>query len=143
MRSRRFRLPLAVILILVTQVALAGQACRAVMPVSSSADVGAAMHQMAAEQVSERATAGDVTASADAIAVCCQVNAPPDTTCLVPTDAATSAAVVASPELPYIDGPVLAATRVSHPAAASAAQPARSAAGPPLRTYIVYHRFLS
>lgn len=137
LRSRRLRLPLAVVLLLLTQVALAGQACRAVMPGMSDGSGGAAIHQMHTE-------GGELAATADALP-CCEPDPVPLSTCVVPDDASMSAALVAdSLQVPDLAAVVeLISTDAIRRRDPAPLHPARSAAGPPLLAYIVFHRFLS
>ena len=140
LRSRGCRLPLAVILLLVTQVAFAGQACRAIMPGTTGTDKAAAMHQM-------HGAPGGLIVVTDAGALpCCEGHVPPVSTCLVPDDASTSAVLVAGGTLlPDLAPPadVAASADVFRRTGVAPSHPAHSAAGPPLRVYIVYRRFLS
>ena len=138
LRSRRCRLPLAVILLLVTQIAFSGQLCRAVM-LDMKGDAAAVTHQV------NNASDSLLTTEADALP-CCDGHLPPPTTCLVPDDGSTAAALVAGGLLlPDLGPPVDA--RASGDAFRRAdiapSHPVGSAAGPPPRIYIVYHRFLS
>ena len=140
LHSRRCRLPLAVILLLVTQIAFAGQACRAVMPGTnhSSESAAAATHQMGG------AARGSAVADAEPLP-CCAHDAPPPL-CLVPGDATAATALTgASAAWPDFAPPpdVVLSVAAFDGADAAPSRPARSAAGPPLRVYIVYHRFLS
>ena len=140
LRSRRCRLPLAVILLLVTQIALAGQACRAVMPGAnhSSESAATATHQMGG-------VARD-SAVADAEALPCCAHDAPTPLCLVPDDASAATALTgANAAWPDFapPGDVDLSVAAFNGANAAPSPPARFAAGPPLRVYIVYHRFLS
>ena len=140
LRSRGCRLPLAVFLLLVTQIAFAGQACRAVMPGTTGTGKAAAMHQT-------RGAPGGLVVVTDAGALpCCEGHAPPVSTCLVPDDASTNAVLVSGNTLlPDLAPPadVAASTDVFRRIVVAPWHPAHSAAGPPLRVYIVYRRFLS
>jgi hypothetical protein len=139
LRSRRCRLPLAVILLLVTQLALAGQSCRAVMLGMDNTGEAAA-----ARQVSD-SSADSAVIEATALP-CCDGHAPPPSTCLVPVDASVAAMLAAgSVSLPDLAPPANVDASAGALPRADIAQlrSAASAAGPPPRVYIVYHRFLS
>lgn len=140
LRSRRCRLPLAVILLLVTQVAFAGQSCRAVM-------LGMGVNDHAATTTHQVSNASDSPDAAEADAMpCCDGHPPPLSVCLVPDDASTSAVLVAGGTLlPDLAPPadVAASTDAFRRTDVAPSHPAHSAAGPPLRIYIVYRRFLS
>lgn len=138
LRSRRSRLPMAVLLLLVTQVALAGQSCRAVMLAMN--DGGAAAAQRLAK-APDRAPTAEASGPP-----CCDSDTPLLVRCLVPDDFSTAAALVAGgilfPDLappPGVAASVVALRRADD----APSLPARSAAGPTPRIYIVYHRFLS
>lgn len=138
LRSRRCRLPLALILLLVTQIAFAGQACRAVMPGTIGSGGPAASHQMGS-------VSGD-SAAADAEPLpCCGHQATPPV-CVVPDDASVASALTAASAI-WPDfapaGNIDLSVPTLNRADAAPSLPARFAAGPPLRVYIVYHRFLS
>ena len=137
LRSRRCRLPLAVILLLVTQIALAGQSCRAVM--FDMYDGGTA-----AAQPLSNASDGAPAVHADALP-CCGGHAPPPGKCLVPDDASTAAALVATGMLfPDLAPPAAFDASIDTSRVADGApSPAGYPAGSPPRIYIVYHRFLS
>jgi hypothetical protein len=137
LRTRRCRLPLAVLLLLVTQLAFAGQSCRAVMFDMGGANEAAAMQHAA--------PASDLSLASDA-QPCCGGDPPPPSICLVAVDAVTATALVASGEAPL---PVLAPPAYGAAArdvfAWSRAAPAHptASARPSLPAYIVYRRFLS
>lgn len=138
LRSRHCRLPLAVMLLLVTQIAFAGQLCRAVM-LDMNGDAGAVTHQV------NTASNGAFAADDDALPCCDGLSSPPST-CLVPDDGSTAAAPVAGGLLlPDLAPPVdpRGSTDAFRRPDVAPSHPAGSAAGPPLRIYIVYHRFLS
>jgi len=138
LRSRRCRLPLAVILLLVTQIALAGQACRAVMPGANHSGGAAASHQMTS------VASASAVADAEALPCCGHEATPP--ACVVPDDASVATALTAaSAAWPDFAPPDNVDPSVAAFSGADAAPslPAPFAAGPSLRVYIVYHRFLS
>ena len=125
-------------LLLVTQIAFAGQLCRAVM-LDMKGDAGAVTHQVNTAFNSALATDGDALP-------CCDGHSTPPSTCLVPDDGSTAAALVAGGLLvPDLGPPVDARASGDgfRRADVAPSHPAASAAGPPLRIYIVYHRFLS
>lgn len=139
LRSHRCRLPLAVILLLVTQIAFAGQACRLVMPAANAAGEVNARHQM------HSADAGALVVGVGALS-CCEAHPVPLRTCLVPDDASIGAALVAGgTTLPDIAPPadIVASFNTLQGVDVAPSPPADSAAGPPLRVYILFHRFLS
>lgn len=138
LRSRRCRLPLAVTLLLVTQIAFAGQACRAVMPGANHSGGGAASLQM------DSVAGGSAVAHAEALPCCGHDATPP--VCVVPDDASVASALTgASAAWPdfALPGNVDLSVAAFNGADAVPPLPAHFAAGPPLRVYIVYHRFLS
>lgn len=139
LRSRRCRLPLAVILLLMTQIAFAGQACRLVMPAANVAGGGDAKHQVF------RADLGATAVTPEALPCCGDLLAPPHT-CLVPDDASIGAALASGlMALPDIAPPTDVVASFNAPQGVNVAPspPADSAARPPLRVYILFHRFLS
>ena len=138
LRSRRCRLPLAVILLLVTQIAFAGQACRAVMPGANHSGGAATSQQM------DSVAGGSAVADAEALPCCGYEATLP--VCVVPDDeSVASALTAASAAWPDVAPPsnVDLSVVAFNSADAVPSLPARFAAGPPLRVYIVYHRFLS
>ena len=138
LRPRRCRLPLAVILLLVTQIAFAGQLCRGVM-LDMKGDAAAVTHHL------NNASGSVLASEADALP-CCDGHMPLPSTCLVPDDGSTAAALVAgSLPLPDLAPPLEArgSSDAFRRPDVVPSHPAGSAAGPPLRIYLVYHRFLS
>lgn len=136
LRMRRCRFPLAVILLLVTQLAFAGQSCRAVMFDMNRVNEAPARQHMA--------PAGNLLVAADG-APCCDGDAPPPKMCLVAVDAATATAIVAGrAPLHDLASPVqfVAAREVLARSWTTPTRPAGSV-GPPLPAYIVFSRFLS
>lgn len=136
LRTRRCRIPLAVILLLVTQLAFAGQSCRAVM-----FDMDSGNEALGGQQ---SAPAGDVSLTGDALP-CCDSDAPAPSLCLVAVDATTATAIIAgSPPLndlaPLVQS--VAPSNVVDRSWIASPRPA-IAAGPPLPVYIVFSRFLS
>jgi hypothetical protein len=136
LRTRRCRLPLAVILLLVTQLAFAGQSCRAVMFPMDSGNVAPAIQQPA--------PAGDTSLTGGALP-CCNSDVPPPSLCLVAVDATTATAIIAgSPPLHGLAPPFesVASSDIIDRSWGAPPPPA-IAAGPPLPVYIVFSRFLS
>ena len=139
LRARRCRLPLAALLLVVTQLAFAGQACRAVMVDVNGADAADAMHQPGAvSDTAAQAADGDEHG-------CCGDDAPPIGICLVAIDGSTAAALV-SGSTAWPDIAVATGVASSEPfRRPDTPLPTRAAASahPLLPVYIVYHRFLS
>jgi hypothetical protein len=136
LRTRRCSLPLAVILLLVTQLAFAGQSCHAVMLAMDSGND--------APRSQQPAPAGDVSLRGDALP-CCNSDVPPPSLCLVAVDATTATAIIAgSPPLHDLAPPVqsVASSDIIDRSLAAPSGPA-IALGPPLPAYIVFSRFLS
>ena len=136
LRTRRCRLPLAVILLLVTQLAFAGQSCRAVMFDMDSGNGAPGIQQLA--------PTSDVSLTGDA-APCCGSDAQSTSLCLVAVDASTATAMIAvSASLHHLAPPakIVAPSDVVDRSWAAPSRPA-IAAGPPLPVYIVFSRFLS
>jgi len=138
LRTRRCRLPLAVLLLLVTQLAFAGQSCRAVMLGMNGAGETAATHQSGAASGAPQSLEAEAPP-------CCGDDAPPVNVCLVAVDVTTAAALVASStSLPDLAPPVaVSASSDAFDRAHTATSLPADSAGPPLPVYIVYHRFLS
>ena len=136
LRTRRCRLPLAVILLLVTQLAFAGQSCRAVMFPMDSGNVAPAIQQPT--------PGGDTSLTGDALP-CCNSEVPPPSLCLVAVDANTATAIIAgSTSLHDLAPPAQSVAPLDVVDRSWSAPPlAAIAAGPPLPVYIVFNRFLS
>ena len=127
------RIPVAVLLLLVTQIAFAGQACRVAM--FAGGDDGRAAPAM---------NHGGGPDAMAIVAPCCNPDSAPASTCLVPFDGAPAAIAWG-----HVDSPALVPCVATRAPTESVARSRRalchpaSSAGTPLPIYIAYLRFLS
>ncbi len=134
--TRRFRMPVALLLLLVTQLAFAGQTCRAVVLNGNRVNEMPGTQSVASIGVSSSTAGGHA---------CCDADAPAPHTCVIAVDAATSTALVAGNSQlhsPIPAAPLLVSSYARGRSSAIVPHPT-PAAGPPRPAYIVFSRFLS
>lgn len=134
LRKRLGRAALTVVLLLTTQLAMAGQVCRAVM--TGDAPNGQVAHVLV--------RAAEVSIAVEDSRPCCEATAIPESTCLTALGG-MDRIVLASATVPLFDlaPPPCDRPMVVLDASLAPISPPTHSVGPPLRAYILFSRFLS